>query len=250
MGINHGLNEIINSSSVKSTLRNIFDNKEIELIQRPASFIVRLKNEPEDKVFRIVLLPPHGFTANRLDEASPHPEVRRAKIEIKGVVRPDKLGFSLLKGLIKYQYYTVRNVKTFKDEPYPRIGGRNYKEEIKSSKDKFFVVRESGIGFYHNLVNLSDEWVLLILEKELRPQKPVNIKLRISLLDKSQQRTLLSLYKKIIIYGDKIFGKEKRLIERVSSSDVGKVIFSLIEMLNIFETGKHEPCTLFIASSA
>src|SRR3989344_2879830 len=103
------LNDIINSSLVKSIQRGLFNNQETEIIGRPASFIIRLKNEPEDKIFRILLLPPHGFTANKLDETTPHPEARKAKIEIKGGVKPNKSGFNLLKNIINYQYYTNRN---------------------------------------------------------------------------------------------------------------------------------------------
>src|SRR3989344_4546391 len=105
----YNVNEIIDSNLVKTILKNFFKNQEIEIIQRPVSFIIRLKNESEDKIFRIILLPPHGFTANKLDETTPHPEVRKAKIEIKGGVRPNKSGFNLLKNVIKYQYYTNRN---------------------------------------------------------------------------------------------------------------------------------------------
>ncbi|MFH1828327.1 MAG: hypothetical protein ABH824_03635 [Nanoarchaeota archaeon] len=239
------LNEIINSSLVKSILVSLFKNQETEIIERPASFIIRLKNEPEDKIFRIILLPPHGFTTNKLDETSPHPEVRKAKIEIKGGIRPNKSGFNLLKNVVKYQYYTIRNIKITEDEPYPKIGGQNYKEEIKSSKQKFFVVKEDGTGFYHSLVNISNEWLLLILEKELRFQRIPGLQPKINVLDKNQQKTLLSLYEKILVYGDAIFEKETRLIEEVCNFDVDKVTPPLIEMLNVLETGKHESCTVY-----
>lgn len=239
------LKGIINSSLVKTILKGLFKNQETEIIERPASFIIRLKNEPEDRIFRIILLPPGGFTANKLDETSPHPEVRKAKIEIKGGVRPNKTGFNLLKDAIKFQYYTIRNIKITEDEPYPRIGGQNYKEEIKSSKEKFFVVKEGGVGFYHSLINLSGEWVLLVLEKELRLQKTPDLQSKLNNLDKNQQKILIAVYDKILLYGDAIFDKEKQLIEEVCNLDVDKATPPLIEMLNVFETGKHEPCTVY-----
>ncbi len=239
------LHEIINSSVVKSIRNSLFKSQETEIIERPASFIIRLKNEPEDRIFRIILLPPQGFTANKLDETNPHPEVRKAKIEIKGGVRPNKLGFNLLKDVIKFQYYTLRNIKITDDEPYPKIEGQDYKEEIKSSKEKFFVVEEKGRGFYHSLVNLSEEWVLLILEKELRLQKTVNLQPKITVLDKNQQKIVFSLYEKILVYGDAVFEKERRLIEEICNFDVEKATPLLIEMLNILETGKHEACTVY-----
>lgn len=239
------INDILNSNLVKTIIKNIFDKKEIEVIKRPASFIIRLKNEPEDRIFRIILLPPHGFTANKIDETSPHPEARKAKIEIKGGIRPDKIGFNLLKNVIKYQFYTIRNIKITEDEPYPKINRQNYKEEIKSSKQKFFVVEENGLGFYHGLVNLSDEWVLLVLEKELRLQKLPDLQSKINNLDKNQQKIITTLYDKILLFGDVIFDKEKQLIEEICNFDIDKIIPPLIEMLNVLETGKHEPCTVY-----
>lgn len=239
------IKEIIDSPIVKATLKSLFDGKETEIIIRPASFIIRLKHESEDKVFRIIFLPPNGFTANETDETSPHPEVRKAKIEIKGGVRPNKTGFNILKDVIKFQYYTKRNIKITEDDPYPKINEQDYKEEIKSSKDKFFVVQEDGIGFYHSLVNLTDEWVLLILDKELRLQKNPNLQSLISNLDKNQQKIIILLYEKILLYGDEIFGKEDELIQKICNFDVEIITPSLIEMLNVLETGKHEPCTVY-----
>ena len=104
---------IIVSTPVRIIVKNIFHNDEIEIVERPASYIIRLKKEPEDKINRILLLPPLGFTANAIDETNPHPEARKAKIEIKGAIRRNKQSFSLLKNVIKYQYYTKRNISTW-----------------------------------------------------------------------------------------------------------------------------------------
>ena len=239
------LNEITESPIIRTIVKTLFNNQEIEVIERPASFIIRLKNEPEDKIFRIILLPPHGFTANKIDETAPHPEARKAKIEIKGGVRPNKTGFNILKDIIKFQYYTIRNIKNTKEEPYPKINKENYKEETKSSKEKFFVVSEDGIGFYHSLVNLSKEWILLVLEKELRHQKAPDLSFTIKALDKNQQKIILSFYEKTLLLGDAIFEKENKLIGEVCNFDVDIITPPLIEMLNVLETGKHEPCTVY-----
>ncbi|HIH11005.1 TPA: hypothetical protein HA241_02360 [Candidatus Woesearchaeota archaeon] len=237
--------EIISSILVKNTIKNLFDNKEIEIIKRPSSFIIRLKNEPEDRISRVILLPPHGFTANRIDETNPHAEVRKAKIEIRGGVRPKRSGFNFLKNCLKYQYYTIRNIKITEEEPYPKIDGEYYKEEVKSSKQKFLVVKENGVGFYHSLVNLSSEWILLILDKELRFQRIPELQLKIENLDKSQQKVISHLYGKVISLGDTIFENEAKIIEETYNFDVDTIIPILIEMLNIVETGKHEPCTVY-----
>lgn len=237
--------EIINSSLVKKSVKLLFIDQKTEIVERPASFIIKLKNEPEDKIFRIILLPPKGLTSNEIDRLSPHPEARRAKIEIKGGIRLNKKGFSLLKNVIKYQYYTVRDIKITGDEPYPKIKGINYKELIKSSKEKFFVVKENGSGFYHNLTNLSNEWVLLILEKELRLQKLPTLNKSLKSLTKNEQKIFQSFYKKVLLYGDGVFKDDDKLINKVYNFDVAKIIPPLIELLNILESGKHEACTIF-----
>lgn len=95
------------------------------------------------------------------------------------------------------------------------------------------------------MVNLSNEWILLILEKELRLQKTPDLPSKISVLDKNQQKNFTTLYDKILLFGDAIFDKEKQLIEEICNFDVDKITPPLIEMLNILETGKHEPCTVY-----
>lgn len=237
--------EIRSSSQLKRVIQTVFGIKKVELIQRPASFIFKLEHEPEERVFRIILLPPHGYTSNEKNRTSPHPEVRQAKIEIKGGIRPEKSGFSILKNVFKYQYYTKRDIKTGTSLPYPKIGGKHYQERTKSSKEKFFVVGENGSGFYHNLVNLSGEWLLLILDKELRVQKNPDVKSAAQFLPKKDQKTFLTLYKQILIHGDELFERQKSFIARISNFDVAQAIPPLIEMLNVLETGKHEPCTVF-----
>lgn len=241
----YNIKEIRNSQLVKNIINNLFKKQEIELIERPASFIIRLKCEPDDKIFRIILLPPYGFSGNSINETNPHPEARKATIQIKGGIRPKKTGFSFLKSVLKYQFYTIRDVKITEDEPYPKIGGLNYKEEIKSSRQRFFVVRENGIGFYHSLVNISNEWILLILKKELRLQKAVNLAPLLERFDKNQQKTVSTFYENVLQYGDEIFERETELIQLICNFDLNKLVPILIEMLNVLETGKHEACTIY-----
>jgi len=45
--------------------------------------------------------------------------------------------------------------------------------------------------------------------------------------------------------GDTIFEKETKLIEEVCNFNVDTITPPLIEMLNVLETGKHEPCTVY-----
>lgn len=239
------IKDILNSQLVKNRIKILFHNQETELIERPASYILKLKHESEDKIFRIILLPPKGFTGNTIDETNPHPEARKAKIEIKGGIRPDKIGFNFIKNILKYQYYTVRNVKINQDEPYPKINGQNYKEDTLSSRRKLFVVKENGMGFYHSLVNMSNEWLLLILEKELRLQKIVKLEPLFDKLDKNQQKSIVTFYEKVLQHGDGIFKKESDIVKTVCNFEISKIIPILIEMLNVLDAGKHEACTVY-----
>ena len=155
--------EISNSALVKQTCKSLFGSKPIEAVTRPASFVIRLCQEPEDKIFRIILLPPKGFTADRINETNPYPEARKARIKIKGGIRPGKKGFSLIKKAVKFVYFTKREIETMQNTTHAKINPKNpfYKEAIKNSNEKFFVVKENGEGFYHSLINMSEEWLLL-----------------------------------------------------------------------------------------
>ncbi|MBU1120558.1 hypothetical protein KJ660_01655, partial [Candidatus Micrarchaeota archaeon] len=120
--------EVFNSFLVKRVIRELFDGKEIVVLERPASFIIRLKREPEERVSRIILLPPEGFTANKVNEVNPHPEVRKARIIVKGGVRPKRHGFNFLSNVIKFAYFIKRDVGVEEDRIYARI----------NHKDKFY----------------------------------------------------------------------------------------------------------------
>ena len=177
---------ILDSVLVKQMIKNVFKNKKIEIVKRPASFIIKLIDEPDDTLERLILLPPKGCTSNNFNETSPHPEARKAKVTIKGGVRAGKNGFDILKNSIKFVYYTKREIEVDGDYPYPKVDNKIsfLREEIKSSRDTFSVVKENGEGFYHNLINLSNEWILIVLEKELTLQKIPDFKSKIDVLSK------------------------------------------------------------------
>jgi len=241
------LQEIVESIPLKFLIKNLFGNKKTELVERPGCFFIKIKNEKDDIIQRIILLPPHGYTANKINEMNPHPEARSAKISIRGGIKPNKRGFILLKDLVKFIYSTKRDISTKKNEPYVKIDLKenSQTEKIKSSKEKFFVVRENGMGFYHSLINLSNEWVVLVLEKYLQSRKELNLKYRLNKIGKKSQNLAKLLLNKIKLYGDKIFEKENQLIIETLKLDIKIIIPLLIEMLNFYETGKHEPCTVF-----
>ena len=94
------LRNILNHEAVKSLIKKTFQGKEIEILDRPQSFIIRCKKEEKDFVTRIIILPPHGYTSNSLDELNPHDEVRKAKVIVKGSLRDNKKNFSLIKNCL------------------------------------------------------------------------------------------------------------------------------------------------------
>ncbi len=241
------IEEILKSKLVGDIIKDRFNNKKLEVIKRQASYIIKLKDEPKDKVTRLILLSPSGFTSNRIDELSSHPEVRKAKVKIIGGVKPSRKGFNIIKKVIKFIYYTKREIKTIEDYPYVLADKNNsfYKEEIKSSREKFFVVKENGEGFYHNLINLSKEWVLLVLEKELRFQKEMNIIPKIENLNEKSKEIIRDLIQSVQEKGDNIFNENKELIKKLLELKANETLPALIEGLNMYETGKHEPCSIY-----
>jgi hypothetical protein len=241
------IDKILEIPITKKTIASIFYKNKIEVLKRPACYIIKLKDEPKDKVKRVILLKPKGFTSNEFNEMSPHPEVRMARVIIKGAIRKGNEGFILLKNILKYCYYKKREIDVKENYPYAEVNKNNpfYGEETKSAREKFFVVKENGFGFYHNLINLSNEWILLILEKELRLQKEINFNPIFNNLQREKQEILLRLFNKIKEFGDEIFNKEQILLKQFMNLDVDEAVPFLIEGLNVYESGNHEPCTFY-----
>lgn len=241
--------EIISSGLVQTAIRTLFAKKHVKILQRTNSIIIIPETDAADKATALILLPPHGFTANAEDEATPYPELRHARLTVKGGVRPGKHGFNPIKKVLKYCYYSTREVNTTNPtQPYVKLDANNpsYKEEFKTARQKFFAVKENGSGFYHNLVNTSNEWVLLVMEKELRlVQKHPCLDPFAKALSKSEFETLTAFFEKTKLYGDQVFEKEKKLVEKVAKFNASKAMPALIEMLNVLETGMHEPCSVF-----
>lgn len=232
---------------VKRTVISLFGKLNIEVLKRPSSYIIKLQYEPGDKIKRIILLPPHGFTANSLNVMNSHPEARKARVTVKGVIRSGKAGFSLVKDIVNFAYYVKRDIETIPEAPYTKVDHKSafYKEKQLSSKDSIIVVRENGLGFYHNIINLSNEWVLLILEKELSGRKKFDL-LRILQHLKPLELPIFKPYlSKVIEVGDGIFKKTPKLVSKVVNAKSGRILESLILSLNIPDTGNHEACTIY-----
>lgn len=238
---------IVLLSPVKNTIKSLFDGSETEVITRRASYVIKRKNEVGDNVTRIILLPPTGFTANQIKAVLSHPEVRQARATIYGAVRQGNQRFSRLKNCLKFCYYLTHNVEVIDNYPSALIDitNVNYREEVKSAQQTFFAVKENGEGFYYNLINLTEDWLLLVVKKELASRKKMDVKKYAMLLDSRKQKMVFNIIDAVKRNGDELFIKDKSLVESLLELRADEAIPSLIEALNICETGKHEPCTVY-----
>lgn len=236
------IEEILSSPVVKNTIRSVFHKKPFSVIERPGAFILELGEEPTDKITRMIILKPRGFTANSLQELSSHPEAREAVIEIKGAARGGNRGYSLLKKCLEFVYYPTRHAKTLTAYPYAKA--EHALRLVKNSRTKFKVVKPSGYGFYHNLHNLTKEWLVLILDKKLDLTKEIDYEV-LDNCSEEEKRILLDFLRIVRERGDAIFGENNAIVEKVISLRPGKSLPALISFLNIPEMGKHEQCTVF-----
>lgn len=236
--------EIKNSLLFKKTVIKFIGKEQIETIIRPACFFVRLQRESSKIIKRIIVLPPHGFTGDEIDLLNPHPEARKAKIKILGKINPTRKGFSPITKEIKFDFSIARNIPTEKNSAYSRFLQKHCKSELKSWKNWFYVVRESGWGNFHSLMNLSNEWVVMLLEKELTDQKKINLHQYLKKLPRQKSEKLQIYLKEIEESGDSIF-TNKILIRKLLKYPLQILVPILVQMLNAQETGKHENCTFF-----
>lgn len=241
------ISQVIKSHPLRYLIREKFRQNEWMLITRPASFLIKAIKESDDRLQRIIILPPRGHSADHEDELNPHPEARRAKITIKGGVRYGKTGFSILKQVLKYCYLENRDVETLDSHPYVRITPelKKYHEFIKSAKETFFVVRENGIGFYHSLINLSDDWLVLLLDKELRLLKSMDIESTLLTLEEHEQNLLQNFLLAIKKKGDRVYAEHPDLVNAVSKLEPHIAMPTLVEGLNIHDSGQHEACSVY-----
>jgi len=236
--------EIEQSSLFQKTLKKILGSGNTEVITRPACFFIRLKSENTKLVKRIIVFPPHGFTGDEIALLSPHPEARSAKVKILGKINPTKKGFKPLIREIKFSFSLTRSVPTEKTSAYAKFSGKYSKSQLQSWKNWFYVVKENGWGNFHSLINLSNEWVVALLEKELVDQKTIDIKSYLEKLPRPEVKKLKVAVQKIERIGDKIFDDAKFVSELLKFPS--KILVPiLIQMLNVQETGKHENCTFF-----
>jgi hypothetical protein len=236
------LEEILKTQILNTLIKTLFKDGKIQTVDRKNYYILKKQIEDNDKIRRIILLPPGIKTASNFtgikefNLMSPHSEYEEASIEIKGGLMPGRQGFSKIKSALKFSYYTKSDI-TPGQKKY-------YKEIFKSTHEpKFKVVKPDGWGFYHNLTNKTNEWLCLVLEAKLLNQKTPNIILNnFSLAEKA---IINDLIHKLESRGDYLFKEDLHLVEKIINLNQNKILPILIELLNIKNRGNHEPCTIF-----
>lgn len=221
-----------------------------DIIQRPAAYFVRKKDEgATQSVERIIILPPHGYTANTRYQANSHDEALKATIHVKGGVRESKQGFSKLKNCLLVASFPNKEGTSDSPEPYLTFDPVRTPNLVKTFHSAgispFTVVRPDGFGFYHNLINVSDDWLVLKLKKNMRPQKRVNLDPHLLNVPLDEARLLRELYDEIIQQGDGVFQSRPELVQDISSLSPRQSLAALGEMLFTYDTGRHEACTAF-----
>lgn len=243
----------VNSVLAKDFVRDLIVQTcgfDIEILKRNDCFVVRSKNEDETEVDRIILLPPKGFTANALNQMNSHDEAEFATIQVKGAVKDNKSGFSKLKNCLLVAAKSENGSFSDLNQPYLTYDLKDKDNNLtldfhSSGTSPFYVVKVDGYGFYHNLINVTEEWLVLKLKKKIRPQKKIVLENIFSDLLEEQKIILEKLYNAVVKYGDNLYRKEPALIADVLKMDISKSTSSLAQMLYIHDSGMHEACTIF-----
>ncbi len=236
--------EIKQSSLFQKTLKKFFGEKDYEVVVRPACFFIRLKSEDAGFIKRVIVFPPHGFTGDKIGLLNPHPEARKERIKILGKINPTKKGFRPLVEEIKFDFSLTRSIPTKETSAYAKFSKKYCKTQVKSWKNWFYVVKETGWGNFHSLINISNEWVVALLQKELTDQKKINIKPYLEKLPQTKASKLRAALHKIEHTGDKIFD-DVNFVSELLKFPSKILVPILLQMLNVQETGKHENCTSF-----
>jgi len=239
--------EIRKSLLFQNALKKFFGNLDednFETVTRPACFFVRIKHEGNKINKRVIIFPPNGFTGDKVDLLNPHPDTRKAKVKILGKIDPTKKGFKPLLDEVQLIFSTTSNLPTETSFAYGRFSKKHCQTLRKSWKNWFYVVKQNGWGYFHSLVNLSTDWVVALLEKELTDQKNINNEAYLKKLPHADAQKLQGFLKTINLVGDQIF-KNQTITAKILKFPPKILVPILIQMLNVQETGKHENCTYF-----
>ncbi len=242
------LTGVLNTGFVSSWVKSVCD-EDWEVIERPAAFFVRNRQEDAHKVQRVIVLPPKGYTANSFNQTNSHDEALQATIQIKGAVRSGKKGFSKLKNCLLLAAFNTKSGVSDLNVPYLTFDLKdtpNLSASFHSAgTPPFSVVKPDGFGFYHNLINVSDDWLVLKLNKRLRPQKGVELTGVLKGIPSTAVESLTQLYEGIVTYGDEVFMKLPDVVDEVIKLAPEISLPALGEMLYAYDTGRHEACSSF-----
>lgn len=224
--------------------------EDYEIVNRKTSFMLRNKEEGSRDLHRLIILPPKGYTANAINQTNSHDEAEYAKIAIKGAVREGKQGFSKVKDCLLVASFSKSKVVSELNQPYLTFDLEDTSSKVttelhSSGKPPFAVVKSDGFGFYHNLINRTDDWLVMTLHKRLRPQKPMDLETHLNHLQDEHAQLLRDLYEGIVKNGDAIFKAQPELVESVIKLPPDIALPALGEMLYVHDTGRHEACTAF-----
>lgn len=243
------LTTLLDTHFVKTLAQEVCGDERM-IVERTAMFMVKAPEEDERNINRLLIFPPKGYASNQPNLTNCFQGVERATIEIKGAVRDGKRSFSKVDNcLLVPSYHEISRISDL-DKPYLNFDIDNPDPNLtlethSSHKPGFHIVRPDGTGFYHTLINLKDDWLVLQLKKILRPQKAPNMQKHYRIMQDQHIMVLNSFYDGIIQYGDKLFSENPDLIQTVAKMPHQISLPALGEMLYIRDTGKHETCTAF-----
>lgn len=244
------IQDILQKNYVQDLIR-LTCGEDTQLVTRRDCFAVRSAKEGERDLYRILILPPKGFTANEINQMNSHDEADFATIEIKGAVKEDKSAFSKLKDCLLVVSKSENGTVSSLTHPYLTFDlDEKQQDELtlikhSSGTAPFPVVKNDGFGFYHNLINLTDEWLVLKLHKRLRPNKAVDLDQYTGTLSDQEKEAVLNFYRSVQKYGDGIFENAPEAIHNILDMRTDKSLPCLGEMLFIHDSGMHEACTVF-----
>jgi hypothetical protein len=231
--------EILHSGLLQKEINKLFGKEKITIVKRRKSFVLIAEEKNQETVERIILLPPRGTTAGattgikEFDKINSHPESLKAWVTILGGVAPGRNGYRHTKNCIKFIYSDSTKAEKL------------HNTTLSSHGPPIPVLRPNGLGFWHTLTNLSNEWLVLILKKELRPIKQANYSKLLSIFNQTEQEKINQSIQSISTYGDEIFIKDPQSVNLLCSYPIEKILPILISALNSYERGKHEQCTVF-----
>lgn len=244
------IEDVLNKNFVLDLIESVC-GKNTDLIIRPESFMVRKVEENDRDIHRIIILPPRGFTADKINQTNSHDEAEYATIEIKGGIKKDKNSYSVIKNCLLVASIPHNGAVSSLNKPYMEFElNQNKSQDLTLKKYSagmapFAVVQPDGEGFYHNLINLTDDWLVLKLYKKLRPQKKIVLENHTLRLPKEEAIIIHDLYNAIIQCGDEIFYKVPNLIENIVKMPLDHSLPALCEMLFVHDSGRHEACSVF-----